>query len=134
MAKEFLGRGWKFPVVVDTMTKNIAMSEYEQDIKEAIWIILSTSKGERVMRPDFGCGLHDLVFAPINPTTISLVQDDIQEALTLWEPRIELLNVEVSAEQSHEGKLFINIDYRVRLTNNRFNLVYPFYLTEGTIE
>ncbi len=131
MAKEFLGRGWKFPVAVDARTARISMSEYEQDIKESIWIILSTSKGERVMRPDFGCGIHDLVFAPINTTTVNLVENTVREALTLWEPRIELIKVEVSAERSDEGKLLVSIDYRVRVTNNRFNLVYPFYLKEG---
>src|SRR5262245_57405128 len=108
------------------------MSEYEQDIKEAIWIILSTSKGERVMRPDFGCGIHDLVFAPINVTTVNLVQNTVREALTVWEPRIELIKVDVSAEDASAGKLQIYLEYRVRSTNNRFNLVYPFYLKEGT--
>ncbi|HSE42647.1 MAG TPA: GPW/gp25 family protein [Acidobacteriota bacterium] len=131
MAKEFLGKGWKFPVKVETTTGRISMSEYEEDIKEAIWIILSTSKGERVMRPDFGCGIHDLVFAPINLTTVNLIQDGVREALTLWEPRIELMKVEVLTDRADEGKLQVSIDYRVRTTNNRFNLVYPFYLKEG---
>lgn len=131
MAKEFLGRGWKFPVMVDATTGTIATSEYEQDIKESIWIILSTSKGERVMRPDFGCGIHDLVFAPINTITTNLVENTVREALTLWEPRIELIKVEASTEGADEGKLPVSIDYRVRATNNRFNLVYPFYLKEG---
>jgi phage baseplate assembly protein W len=130
MAKEFLGRGWKFPVIVDAKGK-IKMSEREADIKEAIWLILSTSKGERVMRLDFGCGIYDFVFAPINTTTIGLVEASVREAFTLWEPRIELLNVNVSADKAEEGKLLINIDYRVRSTNNEFNLVYPFYLKEG---
>jgi hypothetical protein len=131
MAKEFLGRGWKFPVSVDAKTGRISMSEYEQDIRESIWIILSTAKGERVMRPDFGCGIHDLVFAPINNTTVNLIENTVREALTLWEPRIELIRVEASAEESAQGKLLVSIDYRVRVTNNRFNLVYPFYLKEG---
>lgn len=117
--------------MVDATTGRIAMSEYEKDIRESIWIILSTAKGERVMRHDFGCGIHDLVFAPINTTTVNLVQKGVQEALTLWEPRIELINVEVSTERVDEGRLLISIDYRVRVTNNRFNLVYPFYLKEG---
>lgn len=131
MAKEFLGRGWKFPVMVDATTGRISMSEYEQDIKESIWIILSTAKGERVMRPDFGCGIHDLVFAPINTITTNLVENTVREALTLWEPRIELIKVEASTERADEGKMPVSIDYRVRATNNRFNLVYPFYLKEG---
>jgi len=130
VAKEFLGRGWKFPVSVDTGGL-FAMSEYEQDIKEAIWIILSTSKGERVMRPAFGCGVHDYVFASINSSTFTLIESSVKESLTLWEPRIELMNIEILTEKINEGKLMISIDYKVRTTNNRFNLVYPFYLTEG---
>jgi Bacteriophage baseplate protein W len=130
MAKDFLGAGWKYPVRTDADRK-IAMSEYEVDIKEAIWIILGTAKGERVMRPDFGCGIHDFVFAPINTATVNLVENAVREALTLWEPRIELTKVEVSTERADEGKLIVSIDYRVRTTNNRFNLVYPFYLKEG---
>lgn len=129
MAKDFLGVGWKFPVNIDPRG-NIQMSEYEQDIKEAIWIILATSKGERVMRPDFGSGIYDYVFAPINTATVGLIENSVREALTLYEPRIELLNVEISTEEADEGKLLIGIDYRVRDTNNEFNLVYPFYLTE----
>jgi len=130
MPREFLGRGWKFPVTADA-EGHIALSEYEQDIKEALWIILSTAKGERVMRPDFGCGIHDFVFASINTSTLALIESSVREALTLWEPRIELIKVEVSTERIDEGKLFITIEYRVRTTNNQFNVVYPFYLTEG---
>jgi len=130
MAKEFLGAGWKYPVRAGPDGK-ITLSVYEEDIKEAILIILGTAKGERVMRPDFGCGIHELVFAPINTTTMSLVEDNVREALTLWEPRIELIKVEVSGEQSADGKMLVSIDYRVRVTNSRFNLVYPFYLKEG---
>lgn len=130
MAKEFLGKGWKFPVNLDSKGK-LAMAQYEQDIKEAIWIILSTAKGERVMRPDFGCGIYEFVFAPINTATMGMIEASVREALTLWEPRIELLKVNVSADRAEEGKLLISIDYRVRTTNNEFNLVYPFYLKEG---
>jgi phage baseplate assembly protein W len=130
MAKEFLGRGWKFPVNVNAKGE-IEKSEHEEDIKEAIWIILSTSKGERVMRPDFGCGIYEFVFATINTATLGLIEASVREALTFWEPRIELVNVNVSAEKAAEGKLLISIDYRVRTTNNEFNLVFPFYLKEG---
>lgn len=106
------------------------MSEYEEDIKEAIRIILSTSKGERVMRPDFGCGIYEFVFASLNTATLGMIETSVREALTLWEPRIDLVNVSVSEAEAEEGKLLISIDYRVRTTNNEFNLVYPFYLTE----
>lgn len=129
MAKEFLGRGWKFPVTVSSAGR-IRMSEYEEDIKEAIRIILSTSKGERVMRPDFGCGIYEFVFASLNTATLGMIETSVREALTLWEPRIDLVNVSVSEAEAEEGKLLISIDYRVRTTNNEFNLVYPFYLTE----
>lgn len=108
------------------------MSEYEQDIKESIWIILSTAKGERVMRPDFGCGIHDLVFASMNTATLGLVESTVRDALTTWEPRVEVINVGVSTKEANNGRLEVSIDYRVRQTNNEFNLVYPFYLTEGT--
>jgi phage baseplate assembly protein W len=132
MSKEFLGRGWRFPVQVNPTTGSIAVSEYEQDIREAIFIILSTAKGERVMRPDFGCGIHDLVFDPISAATTGLVESEVREALTLWEPRIVILALNVSSDQSDSGKLLISIDYRVRTTNHEFNLVYPFYLSEGS--
>ena len=131
MAKDFLGVGWKYPVRVGNEGR-IAMSQYETDIKEAIWIILGTAKGERVMRLDFGCGIHELVFAPINTATITLVENSVKEALTFWEPRVELIKVAALSEYAAEGKLLVNIDYRVRSTNNRFNLVYPFYLKEGS--
>ncbi len=132
MPKAFLGRGWKFPVAATLDHGKIAMSEYEQDIREALWIILSTAKGERVMRPDFGCGAHDLVFASMNRATLGLLETSVREALTLWERRVDLLKVEISTEDAANGRLMISIDYRVRETNNDFNLVYPFYLTEGT--
>lgn len=130
MAKEFLGIGWKFPVQVDS-TGRIVMSEFEQDIRESIRIILSTSKGERTMRPDFGCGIHDFVFASMNTTTIGLIESSVREALTRWEARIELLNVQVTTDEAEHGRLLVGVNYRVRATNNEFNLVYPFYLTES---
>jgi phage baseplate assembly protein W len=131
MTENFLGTGWAFPLKVNALGQ-VSMSQYEQDIKEAIWIILSTRKGERVMRPDFGCGIHDFVFAVMNTSTLTLVENSVREALTLWEPRIDLTGVSVSNEKIQEGKLMIDIEYKVRTTNNRFNLVYPFYLKEGT--
>jgi phage baseplate assembly protein W len=131
MAKDFLGCGWKFPVQVSPTTGRIEISKYEQDVREAIWIILSTAKGERVMRPDFGCGIHDLVFDPVSAATVGEVENNVREALINWEPRIEIINLEVSDQESFNGKLLINIDYRVRSTNNEFNLVYPFYFSEG---
>jgi phage baseplate assembly protein W len=127
--KDFLGRGWKFPVGVDA-TGRIALSEYEDDISEALRIVLLTSKGERVMRPDFGANLHDFVFESMSATTIGRVQAAVTDALISWEPRIQVLSVDVEPEAGEIGKLLIGIEYRVRATNNRFNLVFPFYLKE----
>ena len=107
------------------------MSQYEEDIKEAIAIILGTSQGERMMRADFGCGIHDFVFESINPSTLGNIEESVRDALTLWEPRIRLINVAVSSDQIENGKLVISIEYVVRATNSRFNLVYPFYIREG---
>ncbi len=114
------------------MNGRIAMSEYEQDIKESIRIILATAPGERVMRPDFGCGIHDLVFASISRVTIGLVESRVREALTKFEPRIEIVSLDVSARNADDGQLVVTLNYRVRETNNEFNLVYPFFLKEGT--
>ena len=131
MDKKFKGTGWKFSVRVDPLG-NIAFSNGEEDIKEAIWIILSTARGERLMRPDFGCGIHDLVFTPINPGSLAAVEANVREALTVYEPRIDLVNVEASDKEAEQGRLMVSIDYRIRETNNEFNLVFPFYLTEGS--
>jgi len=130
MARDFLGKGWKFPVRVDDQGK-IALSEYEEDIQEAIRIILLTSLGERVMRPEFGAGLHDYVFETMSATNIGNIQTAIQDGLIEWEPRIEILAVNVEPDPGSIGKLLIDIDYRVRATNTQFNLVFPFYIEEG---
>ncbi|MDH4100230.1 MAG: GPW/gp25 family protein [Nitrospirota bacterium] len=130
MAKEFLGTGWKFPVKTGAGGA-IAMSSAEDDIREAIRIILGTAKGERVMRPDFGCGIHNRVFSVINTANLGIIETEVKEALILWEPRIEVLSVVASSREAANGKLMIEIEYRVRVTNTRFNLVYPFYLKES---
>ena len=131
MAKEFLGRGWTFPVGVDTPTGRISMSEYDKDIQQAIWIILATAKGERVMQPNFGCGIHNFVFATLSMATMGLVQSTVRDALIRWEHRIDLNEVKVSADRHNIDTLLIEINYRVRKTNTEFNLVYPFYLQGG---
>jgi len=126
--KAFLGNGWAFPVGVSG--GRIANAEYEEDIRQAIRIILDTDPGERVMRPDFGAGLRALVFEPINTTTIALARHRVEQALILWEPRIDHIGVEVRAEPK-QGVLRIEVRYRVRTTNTFYNLVYPFYVQEG---
>ena len=128
--KAFLGRGWAFPIVHSAMGE-VSMAEYDEDVRQAIRIILETRFGERVMRPDFGAGLEDFVFEPINTTTMALVRHRVEQALITWEPRIDVREVRVRVEDRASGKLAIDIGYRVRATNTFYNLVYPFYLLEG---
>lgn len=132
MSSEFLGRGWKFPVQVDPATGRIRMSEYEEDIAESIRIILGTSKGERVMRPDFGCDMREFVFGTTDDTTLRMLEGSIVEAIRIWEPRVEEVEVNAIPDRTDPGKVQIRIQYLVRTTNNLFNQVYPFYLYEGT--
>lgn len=131
-SKAFLGRGWKFPVGVDVATGRMAMSEYEQDIRESIGILLATAPGERVMRPDFGCGIHELVFAPINRATLGLFESRVREAIIKYESRVEVVSLSFDTSRAANGRLNIELKVRVRETNHEFNLVFPFYLKEGT--
>lgn len=131
MSKAFLGRGWKFPVQVDEATGRIMMSDYEDDIAEAIRIIISTSRGERVMRQHFGCSVNNYVFGPTDPTTLRMLENEIKEAIIAWEPRVDAVDIRAELDTEKREKLYINIKYVVRTTNNLFNLVYPFYLYEG---
>jgi Phage baseplate assembly protein W len=128
--KAFLGVGWAFPVEPDA-SGEAALSAYEEDIREAIRIVLGTDPGERVMRPDFGAGLHALVFEPVGAATAALVKHRVEQALVNWEPRIDVLEVRVREEGELRNRLLVEIDYRVRATNTFYNLVYPFYLLEG---
>ena len=127
MSSEFLGVGWQFPVQADA-SGQIVMARYEESVRQAIWTILGTARGERVMRPDFGCGIHDLVFAVNSAGTAGRVISEVRQALVLWEPRIDVLDVAVLPDGAQSNLLLIKIDYQVRATNSRFNLVYPFYL------
>ena len=130
MSKDFLGKGWRYPVEPDADGR-LTVSAEEAKIQESILIILGTAQGERVMRPDFGSRLHELVFAPINSTTRSLAANYVTRALVAWEPRIDVRRVDVADDLAEDGALQINIEYEVRATNSMFNLVYPFYLLEG---
>src|SRR6266550_1474451 len=129
--RDFLGVGWKFPFQV-TPGGKIALAQYEQRIEESIYLILSTAKGERVMLPDFGCGIHELVFAPNNTVTRSVVVQQVRQALVAYEPRIDVLNVDAETAPEQRNLLLIRINYRIRANNALGNLVYPFYISEGT--
>jgi len=130
-SKAFLGVGWSIPVQLEADGR-IGTIAYEEDIRQAIFIIIFTDRGERVMRPDFGAGLNALVFEPVNTTTMALVETRVREALVTWEPRIDVLDVRVTADRVELNKLLIELNYRVRATNTHHNLVYPFYLQEGS--
>jgi phage baseplate assembly protein W len=125
---DFLGLGWNFPVGLDDGGQIELAPDGEQGIRQSIWTILATSPGERVMRPDFGCGLNDLVFGVNNAATATAVTRAVREALATWEPRIDVLDVYAAPDPSRPDVLVIEINYQVRATNSRFNLVYPFYL------
>jgi phage baseplate assembly protein W len=129
--KAFLGSGWSFPVGVRP-DGAVAMAAYEEDVHQAIEIILATNPGERVMRPDFGAGLDSFVFEPVNPTTMTRVKTRVHESLVDWEARIDVLDVTVTSDPLTRHLLDIEVQYRVRATNSLHNLVYPFYLDEGT--
>lgn len=129
--KEFLGRGWAFPVGLDPRTGAVATAEFEDDVQQSIRIILGTAPGERVMRPDFGCGIYDLAFEAIDSGTVTRITSAVTDALTHYEPRIELIDVSVDTLRAAEGLLEVNIKYRIRSNNQSGNLVYPFYFREG---
>ena len=129
-ATDFLGAGWTFPVQTDDRG-GIALSARERDIAEAIRIILLTPKGERVMRPEFGCQLHTLIFAPNDATTAGLACYYVSEALAMWEPRIRILEVTPRTEASTAERLDIEIRYEIKATHDRRSLVFPFYRIPG---
>ena len=128
--REFLGAGWKFPLQV-TPGGGIARARYELRVEESIYLILATAKGERAMLSDFGCGIHDLVFAPNTPGTVALIVQQVRRALLAHERRIDVLDVAADASPDEPNLLLIRIDYRVRASNALGNLVYPFFLREG---
>ncbi len=129
--KDFLGRGWAMPVELDPRTGLVASVAYEEDIRQSMRIILETAPGERVMRPNFGCGIHELVFSVVDSTAIQQIRSTVQEALRRCEARIDVLDVTVEEAATREGKLLVQIEYRVRRTNQTGNLVFPFYFREG---
>lgn len=130
-AGSFLGTGWKFPPQVDYATGRMKTVSQEEDIAEAVMLILSTSRGERVMRPDFGSGINKFIFAEMNYTTVREMEREIVNAVTVWEPRVIEPEAEVGLERLQEGIVMISVRYIVRSTNNPYNLVFPYYINEG---
>ena len=124
---EIIGSGLAFPLQVDRRG-GIALARDEQDIDQAIQLILGTAPGERPMRPEFGCGVHDFVFDSVDATTVGKMELAIRDALDRWEPRVFVETVEFNLDEVADGRLIIDIGYRVRATNTMRNLVYPFYV------
>ena len=127
MDDNFLGVGLAFPITLDE-NNQLKISRYETTVQQSIWTILGTAKGERVMRPNFGCGIHNFVFSPNSASIIGQIVSEVRQSLIEWEPRIDILNIDINSDENEENKLLIIINYQVRKTNNRFNLVYPFYV------
>ncbi len=130
--KGFLGVGWGFPPEFNRYEKSVSMVSEEEDIREALRILIFTVPGERVFHPAYGCGLKRMVFEHINESAVTEIRDVIERAVLFFEPRITLNTVEVDAKNMLEGQLNIQLAYTIRTTNNRSNMVFPFYYREGT--
>ena len=130
--KSFLGTGWSFPPEFDKAKKTVVMTSDELDIKKSLEILLATRLGERIMQPTYGCNLEELMFKPLNITLKTFVIDLIKTAILYHEPRIDVEKIDIDPTNELQGELLILVDYRVRATNSRANLVYPFYKAEGT--
>ena len=130
MSNEFIGSGWGFPVDVDK-TGGIRLVSRDTEIEQSIRLILSTAPGERVMRPEFGCGIHDHVFDGVNGRTMGRIAFAVRESLRRWEPRIDVIEVSVTRHPVESAGLLLDIRYTPRDSNDPRNLVYPFYLIPG---
>jgi phage baseplate assembly protein W len=132
MPDSFLGRGWSFPPTFNVAAGSVEMTSDEADIQLSLHILLSTRKGERVMEPDYGCNLDDMVFEPMTTTFKTFMRETIKTAILYYEARIDLNSIKIDDSRETEGVILIILDYTVRTTNSRFNFVYPYYKKEGT--
>jgi phage baseplate assembly protein W len=130
VTEQFIGRGWAFPLRVD-QTGGIALVSREQEIEEAIRLILGTSPGERPMRPEFGCRIHEFLFASADGETANSIGNEVRSALRRWEPRIDVSDVQVTIDARNPALLYIDVRYAIKATNDRRNLVFPFYVIPG---
>ncbi|TFV61591.1 baseplate protein [Mycobacterium sp. PS03-16] len=126
MSIDFVGAGWNFPVKIDA-TGSVALATGSRDIEQAIELILRTTPGERPMRPEFGCRIHDHLFSLTNAATAAAIANDVRAALEQWEPRIDVTNVRVGYSQADYGTFYVDVQYRIRGDNDDRNLVFPFY-------
>ncbi len=128
----FLGDGWSFPPEFSREEAGVKIVANDDDIKESLFILLSTSPGERMMNPEYGCGIKSMVFQNITESVLTIIKDMISKSILFFEPRITLHSIDVNTEYIEKGLLEINIFYTVRMTNTRSNMVYPYYFMEGT--
>ena len=129
--KSFLGVGWKFPPTFNRKSGSVMLVSEEEDIRESLWILLSTRKGERNMLPEFGCNLHHMAFENINGNTLAQLKEMIGTAIRQFEPRVTVNNIEVNTSGTIEGFLRIDIQYTINKSNQASNMVYPYYILEG---
>lgn len=130
--KTFLGIGWKFPPEFEREKKSVTLVSEEVDIRESLFILFSTRPGERMMQPEYGCDLSFLNFEPINAGLIGLVEDRVQQSIIHFEPRIKLEDIRIDSNRVLDGVLDILIEYTIITTNTRNNIVFPYYIIEGT--
>jgi phage baseplate assembly protein W len=130
--QDFLGIGWSFPPEFKESTKTVTMLTDEEDIKSSLEILLSTKIGERIMQPKYGCNMDELLFNPLNRTLKTFVSELIKTSILYHEPRIDVEKIDITKGDDLSGELLVLIDFKVRATNSRINMVYPFYKQEGT--
>lgn len=129
----FLGTGWSFPPTFSRQTCSVNMVSDDQDIQESLWILFSTTLGERILLPQYGCQVWQMVFRNLTTTLETEIEDYVRQAVLYWEARIEVIEVSLRPEATVEGLVLLTVSYAIRQTNARNNLVYPFYLLEGTL-
>jgi uncharacterized protein len=128
----FLGKGWSFPPTFNKQLKEVVMTEKVEDIEKSLQILLTTSLGERIMQPRYGCNMDDLVFESLDTGTKTIIIDRIQTAILFFEPRIEAKKIQLNTQNELEGEILVEIEYIISSTNSRYNFVFPFYRKEGT--
>ena len=131
-SNDFLGRGWSFPPSFSKELLTVEMTERETDIEKSLQILLTTTLGERVMQPKYGCNMEELLFEPLNRTIKTIIIDKIRTSLLYFEPRIDAKKIELDMTNELEGQVLISIEYIIRATNSRYNFVFPYYINEGT--
>lgn len=127
MSEEFVGAGWAFPMAIDA-TGGVALVRRERELEDSMRLILATAPGERPMRPEFGCGIHEYVFSPADATTAGQIAYEVRDSLERWEPRVDIVDVDVTTDEVDRACLYVEITYSIRGTNDPRNLVFPFYV------